>query len=458
MELRFARALLPDGIAREVIVEVAEDGRIARLRRGGGADGAPYRPGLALAGMPNLHSHGFQRAMAGSAEVATGADGSFWGWREVMYRFVGRLAPEDVAAITAFAYLEMLESGYTAVAEFHYLHHDVDGRPYATPSALADAVRDAARTTGIRHLLLPCLYQQGNFDRRPLGSAQRRFHHTTESFLALVDGLVSTERARERTGVALHSLRAVPPEALQAVAAAMRGRGAGRPVHIHVAEQAREVDECVAAYGRRPVEFLLEGGYLDPHWCLVHATHVTAAELRGIATSGAVVGLCPTTEANLGDGRFPLDEFLAAGGVFGLGSDSHVSIDPREELRTAEYNLRLWRERRVLAARPAAPHAGTSLWQDAVAGGARAFGYGGAGLVAGAPADLVLIDTERAEFAGVPEAALVDAWIFAPRPGAIAALWVGGEPLVERGRHREREAIERDYRASLARLTAEART
>jgi formimidoylglutamate deiminase len=457
VELRFERALLPEGIAREVVIEVGADGCIAGVRHDAGVAQGPYLSGLALAGMPNLHSHAFQRAMAGSAEVAAGADGSFWGWREVMYRFVGRLAPEDVAAISAFAYVEMLEAGYTAVAEFHYLHHGPDGSPYGSPGALADAVRGAARAAGIRLLLLPCLYQQGHFDRRPLGAAQRRFYNSTESFLALVDTLAAGDSERTRTGLAIHSLRAVPPEALKAVAAAARGRGFARQVHIHVAEQAREVEDCVAAYGRRPVELLLEGGYLDPRWCLVHATHVNGTELRGIATAGAVVGLCPTTEANLGDGRFALDEFLGEGGLFGLGSDSHVSIDPREELRTAEYNLRLWRERRVLAVRPAQPHAGSSLWHDATSGGARAFGYRAAGLAVGAPADLLLLDTGRAEFAGVPEAALVDAWIFAPRPGALAAVWVGGEPLVAAGRHRDRDAVERDYRASLTRLTAEAR-
>ena len=457
MELRFERALLPDGLAHQVIIEVGAGGRIVAVHRDAGPARGPYLPGLALPGMPNLHSHAFQRAMAGCAEVAAAAEGSFWGWRDVMYRFVGRLTPEDVAAISAFAYVEMLEAGYTAVAEFHYLHHDLDGGAYPAPAALADAVRGAARATGIRHLLLPCLYQQGHFDRRPLGAAQRRFHHATDAFLELVEGLVARESERERTGLAIHSLRAVPPESLKAVAAAARTRALSRPVHIHVAEQSREVEDCVAAYGRRPVEFLLEGGYLDTLWCLVHATHATTAELRGIATAGAVVGLCPTTEANLGDGRFALDEFLELGGRFGLGSDSHVSIDPREELRTAEYNLRLWRERRVLAARPAEPHAGTSLWHDAVAGGARALGYGAAALAAGAPADLVLLDTDRAEFAGVPEAALVDAWIFAPRPGALVSVWVGGEPQVTAGRHRDRDVVERDYRASLARLTAEAR-
>jgi formimidoylglutamate deiminase len=381
--------------------------------------------------MPNLHSHAFQRAMAGSAEVAAGAEGSFWGWREVMYRFVDRLAPEDVEAITAFAHAEMLESGYTSVAEFHYLHHQRDGRPYADRATLAGAVRAAARTSGIRQLLLPCLYQQGHFDRRPLAAAQRRFHHATDDFLALVEGLARGDGARERTGIALHSLRAVPPEALAEVAAA--ARGAGRAVHVHVAEQAREVEDCQVAYQRRPVEYLLDGGHVDARWCLVHATHVTSEELRGIAAAGAVVGLCPTTEANLGDGRFPLDEFLGAGGYFGIGSDSHVSIDPREELRTAE-----------------------SLWHDAVAGGARALGFAAAGIVAGAPGDLIRLDTTRAEFAGLAPSALVDAWLFAPRPGALADVWVGGEAVVADGRHRDRDALALAYRRSLARLVPEA--
>ena len=452
VELRFERALLPDGLARRVRIEVGADGRIARVESGLPATEGVFHGGLLLPGMPNLHSHAFQRAMAGSAEVAAGAEGSFWGWRDVMYRFVGRLTPEDVAAISAFAYLEMLEAGYTAVAEFHYLHHAPNGTPYAPSTALADAVRAAATQTGIRHLLLPCLYQQGHFDGRPLAAAQRRFHHSTCAFIDLFAALVRGESALATTGVALHSLRAVAPEPLAEVVAEATRSGMHHPIHIHVAEQAREVAECLAAHGRRPVEFLLDAGHLDRRWCLVHATHVTADEMRGIAASGAVVGLCLSTEANLGDGRFPLDEFLAGGGRFGIGSDSHVSIDPREELRTAEYNLRLWRERRVLASRPADPHVGSSLWHDAVEGGARAFGDEVAGLAVGAPADLVLIDTDRAEFAGLSDAALVDAWVFAPRPCAPAGVWVAGRRVVSDGRHHARAALEVAYRASLGRL------
>jgi formimidoylglutamate deiminase len=454
VELRFERALLAGGITPRVAIEIDGEGRIARVATGADAGGGPFLPGLALPGMPNLHSHAFQRAMAGSAEVRAGAEGSFWGWRDVMYRFVERLAPEDVAAISAFAYMEMLEAGYTSVAEFHYLHHAPGGARYEPATRLADAVRDGARSAGIRHLLLPTLYQQGHFDGRPLAAAQRRFYNDTTAFLDLAARLAAADTALQRTGVALHSLRAVGGEALATVAAEAARPDRRWPVHIHVAEQAREVEDCLVTHGRRPVAHLLGTGLVDARWCLVHATHVDAAEIAGIAASGAVVGLCPTTEGNLGDGRFPLDEFLAAGGRYGVGSDSHVSIDPREELRLAEYNVRMWRERRVLSASAARPNAGAAMWADAVAGGARALGFASAGLVLGAAADLVLIDTGRAEFAGVAPEALLDAWVFAPRCPPVDSVWVGGEAVVRAGRHDHRAALEQAYRASLARLHA----
>jgi formimidoylglutamate deiminase len=453
MRLRFERALLPEGIVEDVTLEIAADGRLEAVRPGLAGDG-PRRSGLALPGMPNLHSHAFQRAMAGSAEVQASAEGSFWGWREVMYRFVEHLRPEDVEAIAGLLYAEMLEAGYTGVAEFHYVHHAADGSRYASPARLAEAVRAAARTTAIRHLLLPTLYQQGNFDGRPLAQAQRRFHHDTGEFLELVQALAVDDDHRRSTGIALHSLRAVPADALHAVVQAVRDRPQPLPVHIHIAEQQREVADCLAATGRRPVEWLLETGRVDAGWCLVHATHVTADELAGMAQSGAVVGLCPTTEGNLGDGVFPLDAYLAEGGAFGVGSDSHVSVDPREELRAAEYNIRLLRQRRVLATDEREPHVGTALWQAAVRGGARAMAYPAAGLVVGAPADVLRIDTDRVDYAGTAPAAFIDAFLFAPRPGAIADVWVGGEHVVEKGRHRARSAIDAAYRASLSRLKA----
>jgi formimidoylglutamate deiminase len=456
VELRVEWALLPEGLARHVVVEVGADGQIVGVARDVSSAGGRFLPGLLLPGMPNLHSHGFQRAMAGAAEVAAGAEGSFWGWRSVMYRFVEQLTPADTAAITAFAYMEMLEAGYTAVAEFHYLHHKPGGAAFKPAHKMSVAVRGAAERAGIRQLLLPTLYQYGNFGGKPLGDAQRRFFHSTDDFVALFDALVSSESPLLKTGLALHSLRAVSNEALRAVAAVARRESLVRPVHIHVAEQTREVQDCLVAYGRRPVEHLLESGEMGRHWCLVHATHVTASELAGMAAQGVVLGLCPTTEANLGDGRFPLDEFLAQGGRFGIGSDSHVSLDPREELRLQEYTLRLWRESRVLTATAEQPHVGTALWQGAVAGGAQAFGFPAAGLAVGAPGDALLLNTDRAEFAAVTPQAWLDAWLFAPRAQAIDRVWVGGREMVTRGRHIARARIERAYKAAVKRLIAPA--
>lgn len=452
MQLLFERALLPDGIVGNVRVSVAQDGTLVTVEPRSVVGDDRVIPGLAVPGMPNLHSHAFQRAMAGKAESAGSAEDSFWTWRELMYRFVERLEPEDVAAITAFVYLEMLEAGYTSVAEFHYVHRRPDGQPYADPSVMASATRFGASRTGIRQLLLPCLYQTSGFGGRPPSARQQRFCEDTDSFLRLFERLDRRDSHTQSTGIALHSLRAVTPEALRVVVPAVRARRPIAPIHIHIAEQTKEVAECRAWCGRRPIEFLLELGVVDAHWCLVHATHAAPQELLGMAQSRAVVGLCPTTEANLGDGLFPLESFLAAGGRFGIGSDSHVSIDPREELRTIEYVLRLWRERRVLSASAAAPNCGTFLYSAAAAGGAQALGLAAGAIVPGAPADIVVLDTDRPGFAGVPAEALLDAYVFAPRPGAVRDVLVGGAWVLRGGRHPEREAISADYAQCLRRL------
>ncbi len=449
MQLLFERALLPSGIARNIAVSVAADGTIDRVSADAPPDGCIPVRGLALPGMPNLHSHAFQRAIAGTAEIAAGADNSFWSWRDVMYRFVERLQPEDVAAIAAFLYVEMLEAGYTSVAEFHYLHHLTDGGPYLDPATLSHAVRDGARQAGIRQLLLPCLYQRSGFDAAATRPEQRRFALQTDAFLRLFETLRCQSEPLQTAGVALHSLRAVPPAAIADVVAAAP---APIPVHVHVSEQRREVDECRRRFGRRPIELLFDSARIDARWCLVHATHAAPTELEAIVQAGAVVGLCPTTEGNLGDGRFPLDEFAASGGRFGIGSDSHVSVDPREELRTAEYALRVWRERRALASSASRPHCGSFLYAAAAAGGAQALSLGRGELAAGEPADIVVLDTDRAEFAGVPAEALLDAYIFAPRPGALRDVLVGGAWTVRDGRHPRRDAIAQSYRRCLARL------
>jgi formimidoylglutamate deiminase len=443
------RALLPGGIARRVAMQIAGDGTLERIDAQASADGQAVVPGLAVPGMPNLHSHAFQRALAGRTEFAGAGADSFWGWREAMYHLVGELEPADVEAIAAFAYLEMLEAGYTSVAEFHYLHHERSGEPYPNPATVALALRAAARQAGIRQLLLPCLYQTSDFGAQPPTVTQRRFVQDTAGFQRLVEMLNTASDALRTTGVALHSLRAVPLPALREVVAALP---AGSPVHIHVAEQRREVADCLAFSGRSPIAYLLETGLVDERWCLVHATHADAAELRGIAQAGAVVGLCPTTESNLGDGRFALDDFLAAGGRFGIGSDSQVSIDPREELRTAEYTLRIWRERRALAASSASPHCGTRLYSAAATGGAQALGLPGGQFVTGAAADLVVLDTDRAAYAGVPDEALLDAYVFAPRGPDVRDVMVAGRWVLRERRHPAADAITRNYEDCVARL------
>jgi formimidoylglutamate deiminase len=443
VELLFERALLPRGVARRVAVDIGGDGSLRQVTADAPSNTRSVVRGLAICGIPNLHSHAFQRGMAGATEVAGSGDNSFWGWRETMYRFVGRLTPADVAAIAAMAYVEMLESGYTSVAEFHYLHHQPDGSAYPDRTAMAAALRSAAQQAGIRQLLLPCLYQMSGFGPRPLLDRQRRFAHSTEQFLRLFEQLHTHCTRLHPVGVALHSLRAVPIASLQDAVSAL---AAEVPIHIHISEQQREVDECLQFIGRRPIEYLLDSVALSPRWCLVHATHAQPSELSAIIRTGAVVGLCPTTEANLGDGAFPLDDYVDLGGGFGIGSDSQVSIDPCEELRAAEYALRLSKQRRGLVVRSPQAHCGTSLYALASAGGAQALGIQGGELSAGRVADIVVLDTDQPQFAGLPDEALLDAHVFAPRAGAVREVMVAGEWVVRDRRHAQREPVSRAYK------------
>ncbi|MEX1206770.1 MAG: formimidoylglutamate deiminase [Dongiaceae bacterium] len=456
-------ALLPEGWARDVLFEIAADGNLAAVTPDA-AGGDPARhaaraAGPVLPGMPNLHSHAFQRAMAGLTERAGGAgEDSFWTWRRVMYDFVGRLTPSQVEAIAGQLYVEMLKAGYTAVGEFHYLHHDADGRPYADPAEMSERIVRAARATGIGLTLLPVLYACGGFGGRPAGPAQRRFLHDLDGFLALVRGLID-RHGRDpqlRVGIAPHSLRAVTPELLAGAVAGLAGLDAAAPVHIHVAEQTEEVEECVAWSGQRPVEWLLDHAPVDARWCLVHATHMTETETGRLAASGAVAGLCPTTEANLGDGLFPARDYLRQGGAFGIGSDSHVSVSPVEELRWLEYGQRLVHRRRNLLAggTPESASVGASLYRAALAGGARALGRPIGRLAAGCRADLVVLDAERPTLVGKAGDALLDALVFAGNDNPVRDVMVGGRWLVEEGHHVAEHAVLARYRAALAELTA----
>jgi formimidoylglutamate deiminase len=449
--LWFQEALLPEGWAGDVRIEIA-GGRIGGLARGVAPLPDEARHGVALPGLANLHSHAFQRGMAGLAERRGPADDNFWTWREVMYRFLDRLDPDDILAIAALAFAEMLETGFTRVGEFHYLHNDPAGRPYANPAALAERIAAAAAETGIALTLLPVFYAHSTFGGAPATAGQRRFLSDRDGFAALVEGARHAVAGLDDpvVGVAPHSLRAVTPDELAAI---LKLAGSG-PIHIHAAEQVKEVEDCLAWSGQRPVEWLLDHAEIDRRWCLVHATHMTPEETDRLAASGAVAGLCPITEANLGDGLFPTPEFLASGGHLGLGTDSNILIDAAAELRALEYGQRLARRGRNLLARAEGQSVGATLFGAALEGGAQALGVPESGLAVGAAADIVSLNLDHPSLAGRRGDALLDGWIFAGRAGMVETVWRFGRIVVQHGRHRDAERIGARYRQVLARILA----
>ena len=451
-DLWFEEARLADGWARRVRLRIA-DGRIAAIERDVARGPQDAAHGVAVPGLCNLHSHAFQRGMAGLAERRGPADDDFWTWREVMYRFLDRLTPDDVEAITAQAFAEMLAAGFTRVGEFHYLHNDIDGRAYADPGELTDRIAAAARATGIGLTLLPVFYAHGGFGGAPAKPGQKRFLTDPDGFARLV------ERARSATrtlpdatvGIAPHSLRAVTPEEL----ATILPLAAGGPVHIHAAEQVGEVEACVAWSGARPVQWLLDHARVDAAWCLIHATHLDETEVAGLAKSGAVAGLCPVTEANLGDGIFPARDYIGQGGRFGIGTDSNILIDAAGELRALEDAQRLEsRSRNVLAPREGAS-VGAALFGAALAGGAQALGVRQAGLEVGASADIVALDPAHPSLVERRGDAILDAWVFAAGREAVDSVWRAGEQVVAGGRHRQAGPIAARYKQTLQRLLAD---
>lgn len=448
-------AWLPDGWTRDVRLEVDGEGTFAAVTPGGDPAGAERLRGPVIPGMPNLHSHAFQRAMAGLTERAGGGD-SFWTWRSVMYGFLDRLGPEELEAVAAQLYIEMLKAGYTAVAEFHYVHHDPAGNAYADPAELSRRVLAAARRTGIRLTHLPVLYAHSGFGGAEPTPGQRRFINGVDGLMRIWDRVADAAAGdpRVRLGLAPHSLRAVTPDELAEAAAALDARDPTAPIHIHIAEQVKEVEDCLAWVGRRPVEWLLDHADLSARWCLVHATHLTEDETRRMAASGAIAGLCPTTEANLGDGIFPAPAFLAAGGRFGVGSDSHVSVSPVEELRLLEYGQRLVHRSRAALGDPAAPSMGERLWSKAADAGAAALGIPAGRLAVGCRADLVVLDGDGPVLAGRPADRLMDSLVFAGNVPAVRDVAVGGDWVVRDGRHEAEEEALAAYTAAVGRLTA----
>jgi formimidoylglutamate deiminase len=440
----FERALTPDGWRDRVAVIVGADGCCKHVDSG--VQAPVTHTGYAIPGVTNLHSHTFQRGMSGLAERAAGAD-QFWSWRDVMYRFSALLSPDDIEAIAAQAFLEMAEAGFTSVVEFHYLHHAPDGTTYANPAELSHRILAAAQTVGLRLTLLPVFYAHAGADGRAPEPAQRRFIHSLDGFARLMDSVRALQAPQFTVGLAPHSLRAATPAEIKHLVALA---GAG-PIHIHAAEQTREVEEVHAVYGARPIDLLLDQIGLDARWCIVHATHMTADETKRLAQSGAIAGLCPITEANLGDGIFDGVAYVAAGGRYGVGSDSNVRISLADEVRTLEYSQRL-RDRARNRLTTGTAGTARALLDAARQGGAQASGIAQAAFSVGAPADVVVLNREHDALVGRADDDALNAWVFNADNAAINTVIVGGDIVVKDGQHRARSNVRRSFTRSMAAL------
>ena len=454
--------VLPAGWTRDALVTVAEDGYISAIEQGiqsHADDAQPERvSGIVVPGMPNAHSHAFQRGMNGNTEYRLSARDSFWTWRQAMYALANRIGPQDLQTLATQLFVEMLKAGYTSVAEFHYLHRQPDGENYPGDNALWAATAQAAAVTGIGLTFLPTLYQTSDFGAAPLKKDQARFATETEHFLRAIERRVSTERraapATLRTGVAFHSLRAVPLDTLRYTVQALRAMDATLPLHIHVSEQIKEVEACVAHTGKRPIELLLDTGLLDAHWCLVHATHANVAEMKGMAAAKSAVCLAITTEANLGDGFFDAARFLKFGGRICVGSDSQATVNPAEELRWMEYQQRLRKRRRGVLADAEESHAGTRLWRDAALHGAQALGQRVGEIAVGRRADWLVLDREHPTMVGAPDENALDHLVFAGGDAAIRDVMVAGRWVVK-GRHHAAEVpLQGEFSQLMQRLAA----
>ncbi len=450
------RAWLPDGWASQVLLRIGSDGRWSHIEPGvtQPPPDAQAIGGALLPGIVNAHSHAFQRAFAGLAERRDSEHDDFWSWRDRMYRVALRITPDQLRAIAAQLFVELLQGGYTQVCEFHYLQHDTDGHPYADPHAMAWAIADAADAAGIALTLMPALYERAGFDAPALRNDQRRFATHPRSVRAQAQAIAAAQRPLLRAGVVVHSLRAAAPAAiheLRRLAAEIDG-----PIHIHVAEQTAEVNDCLLATGCRPIEWLAREGLLDPRWQLVHATHTVPSEIEAVAHSGAGVVICPSTEANLGDGLCDLGAWLTAGVPMSIGSDSHVTRDAREELRWLEYGQRLLQHRRNVSAAPLEQEPSTAqrLWRRVQQASAAASGEPLWGLVVGARADALVPDAGDPALLGVPTDRTLDALVFSSPGRPWADVMVAGRWVIRGGRHPREEAIAGSFAQAMATLWA----
>jgi formiminoglutamate deiminase len=451
MNIFASRAYLQDGWASDVRL-ILQDGKIAAITTSAQPGADDVRVDTLLPALSNLHSHSFQRAMAGMTEFRAKGRESFWTWRDLMYRFLDHLTPDQIGAIASMAFLEMQKSGYAAVGEFHYIHHAPGGQAYDDPAELSIQIMTAAQDTGIGLTHLPVLYSYGDVGQKPLAGGQLRFGNTVDQFADLVARCKVAAKAGNSdmtVGIAPHSLRATSPVDLAQIAA----QTPTGPIHMHIAEQTKEVETVQAAFGARPVEWLIDNADVDRRWCLIHATHMTDTETTALANSGAVAGLCPVTEANLGDGIFNGAQYLVAGGALGIGTDSNVNIALSEELRLLEYSQRLRnRERNVLAAEDGST--GQNLYDLAAKGGAQALDRDAGVIALGKLADLVAINSLDPRLCTLKDTQLLDGFIFAAHDSVVTDVWSAGRHQVRGGAHVGQDWIIAQYRAAMAQLKA----
>jgi formimidoylglutamate deiminase len=452
MNALFARhALLPEGWQGDVLIEWDARGTLTRVQPQARPPIGVARAEYVVPGMVNLHSHAFQRALGGLTERAGDGPDSFWTWRALMYRFAAQITPEQVEAIAAQLFSECLRHGYTSLCEFHYIQRDPEGQMYARPAEMAERVAVAGQQAGIGLTLLPVLYSYSGFGAQPLKPEQARFYTDVDTVLGIVEALEPLRGGQLEVGAAPHSLRAAGIDQIHALMGALPQE---RPLHIHIAEQQAEVQQSLDFSGSRPVEYLFDEVRIDARWCLVHATHLSKKELGYLARSRAVAGLCPTTEANLGDGLFPLKDYLANNGRWGIGSDSHVSQSPVEELRWLEYGQRLLHQQRNIAGTPARRDVALNLWQHALGGGAQAAGRPVGALAAGRRADLLVLDAAHPNLDGVRDTDVLGRLVFCGNDNLVRDVLAGGRWVVQGGRHMAQEAIGRRYRQAIQQLRA----
>jgi formimidoylglutamate deiminase len=463
MKLYAENILLKDGWASNKTITI-EQGLITAIDAGM-IEGAEIANGAVIPGMVNCHSHAFQRAFAGFSEQGSEGQDSFWTWRKIMYQFLAQLTDVDAKNIAKQLYIEMLKMGYTRVAEFHYLHHDLDGSTYnssttaensASLATMAQAIFDAAKESGIGLTLLPVLYQHSGFGAKPPSDGQKRFINSTEQFNQLVSDCftLSEQYTNTNVGIAPHSLRAVDKTSLLSAVEHVRGLDNQAPIHIHISEQQKEVDDCLAHFRKRPVQWLLDNVELDKHWCLIHATHIDDAERKGIIAKGAIAGICPTTEANLGDGIFPTTEFLAEKGTIAIGSDSHISVNPIEELRWLEYAQRLIKQQRAILATDEEASVGQNLWQQAAVGGAQSTNSNTGCLAIGKQADLLVLDKDKTKLFANANQHIIDSMIFASQQNPVSDVMVHGVWQIKAQQHAEQEQASDNFANLLIRLSA----